>query len=182
MYKKLTALSLALGLALTAAGCTSKDGADNDPTSSKSQGGSGSQDAVNSFSAAPEGTDTGGWDSEKHPDRMGASSNDFLLSTEYSVWAAGQAWYISGGTWDEGATISISVAAVPEGEIDAAALEESASDESDSSFTVTAGDDGTFDAAVNVPEDTAPGSYIVTASDDESGTGQGQIIQVVAPE
>lgn len=183
MYKKLTALTMALGLTLTAAGCSSDDDESGPaPESNQSQEAAAPQEASADFSAAPEGTDTGGWDSEKYPERVGTSSKDFLLSTEYGVWAAGQAWYIAGGTWDKGATINITVAGAPEGGLDAQSLEEAAAEGAGSSFTVTAGDDGTFDAAVNVPEDTAPGNYVITASDDETGVGQGQIIQVVAAE
>ena len=182
VYKKLTALGMALSLTLLAAGCSSDDEEKPAPAASQGQEAAASQDESTAFSLAPEGADTGGWDSEKYPERVGTSSKDFLLSVEYGVWAADQSWYIAGGSWDKGATVSITVAKAPEGGLDAGSLEKSAEEGSGSSFTVTAGDDGTFDAAVSVAKDTAPGNYSITASDDEAGVSQGQIIQIVAPE
>lgn len=182
--KKLTALTLTLAVSLLAAGCSAGDEAAPAPESSQSQSAAGpeSDGPAEGMSAAPQGTETGSWDSKKYPERVGSSSKEFLLSAEYGVWEAGKAWYVTGGTWDPKAVIDISITTAPDGEVDAGKLADFVSEEAGTAFSVTAGEDGTFETGVNVPADTAPGNYVITATDAESGTSQGQVFQVVAPE
>lgn len=180
--KKLTILAAALALSLTAAGCGSKDEPAPAPEKDKGTNQSAPGSKEDGFAAAPDGTDTGSWDAEKYPERVGVASKEFLLSTEYGVWEAGKSWYITGGTWDPGADISISISTAPEGNVDAGSLAGFASEEAGAPFFVKAAEDGTFEAAVAVPEDTKPGNYVITATDEKADIEQGQILQVVAPE
>lgn len=107
------------------------------------------------------------WDPAQHPDRV--RQDDFIhkVATEYTVWAAGKSWRVSGADWQPGEEITL---VVQHGITTTGAPVKARADAT-----------GQFVTAFRLPADAAPGTgYTITAVG-RMGFSENQSLTVVNP-
>lgn len=124
-----------------------------------------------SASPAPMGTvtpvDAASWDQAQHPDRV--RRDDFIhkVATEYTVWAAGKSWRVSGTDWEPGEEVTL---VLQRGGTTTGAPVKARADAT-----------GQFVAAFQLPAGAAPGpGYTITAVG-RMGFSENQPLTVVNP-
>ncbi|HEX9226182.1 MAG TPA: hypothetical protein VF885_05945 [Arthrobacter sp.] len=124
-----------------------------------------------SASPAPMGTigpvDASSWDAAQHPDRV--RQEDFIrkVATEYTVWAPGKAWRVSGTDWEPGEEVTLVL------QHGATAIGKPVKARADGT--------GQFVTAFGLPAEATPGTgYTITAVG-RMGFSENQSLTVVNP-